>query len=234
MSEGRYEGRENFEWLANGRHMRLLNRFAYVDPIEIRWEVPRGAVVDGASIPRVLWTLIGGPFEGKYRTASVVHDWYCDLRSRPWKQVHRMFFDAMITSLVPVAQARLLYAGVYLGGPRWSKTVEENIVLAITRRQPMRKRGRGMAGMDMDGPDDDEGEGAGLNPASSRTIIKAITTLETYPMSLADLRWLEGTVEEDASRNLDSIDLMVDGRLASRAPRVSTERTREVRNITRL
>ena len=38
----------------------------------------RGRVVDGASIPSVFWSIIGAPYTGKYRDASVIHDYYCE------------------------------------------------------------------------------------------------------------------------------------------------------------
>ena len=34
--------------------------------------------MDGASIPRALWTLVGSPYRGDYRRASIVHDQACD------------------------------------------------------------------------------------------------------------------------------------------------------------
>ena len=113
--------------------MQLQEPFAYIDPAAMRWDVPSGATVDGASIPRALWTLIGGPFEGKYRDASVVHDWFCDIRTQPWRAVHRMFYNAMLTSGVSEARAKMLYAGVMLGGPKWSENTVSNSQLAAVR-----------------------------------------------------------------------------------------------------
>ena len=52
--------------------MTLLDDFGYVDPGKITWKAPKGHKIDGASIPPVFWSFIGGPFEGKYRNASVV------------------------------------------------------------------------------------------------------------------------------------------------------------------
>lgn len=129
MSGGRYEGDLVVLVLDDGRRVKLTQPFAYFDPADLPWPVPRNAIVDGASIPRALWTLIGGPFEGKYRNASVIHDWYCDRRNRPWQDVHRMFHHAMLTSGVDALQARVMYAGVRWGGPRWSETVVHNAQL---------------------------------------------------------------------------------------------------------
>ena len=71
-----YEGVVLTEWLRDGRTMKLLEDFAYVDAAGKRWLAKKGLSVDGASIPRALWWS-GGPYEGTYREASVVHDVYC-------------------------------------------------------------------------------------------------------------------------------------------------------------
>lgn len=127
MPNGRYHNDLIVRLLDDGRIVQLVKPFGYTDPGGVAWDVPKGAKVDGASIPRPLWSIIGGPFEGRYRKASVIHDWFCDRRSRPWKDVHRVFFHAMITSRVASVQAKVMYAGVYLAGPRWSETVVHNV-----------------------------------------------------------------------------------------------------------
>jgi uncharacterized membrane protein YgcG len=216
MPPGKYEGRAVVELLDDGRRVQLAGPFSYIDPNDKRWDVPKDAIVDGASIPRVLWTLIGGPFEGKYRNASIIHDWYCDLRSRPWKQVHRMFFDAMITSSVPTKKARLLYAGVYLGGPRWSKTVVENTTLATQSSRTYGILGGGGGGIG-------GGHGGGGGGGSRRIIRtqKTVTVLKQYPLKDADLDWLKDQIG-DSSQSLTAIEQKVDKRLAARTPRKRT------------
>lgn len=123
---GRFEGELLTSWGRDGRTMKLRKPYAFISASGARWGVPSGISVDGASIPRPLWSIIGGPFEGLYRDASVIHDYYCDVRKRPWRDVHRMFLDAMLARGVPDLQARVMYAGVYWGGPRWSDTVVQN------------------------------------------------------------------------------------------------------------
>jgi hypothetical protein len=46
------------------------------------WTVQPHKEVDGASIPQAFWSIIGGPFEGFYIKASVVHDHYCEVKTR--------------------------------------------------------------------------------------------------------------------------------------------------------
>src|ERR1700752_1913780 len=95
---GSYIGRIVVTWNHDGRSMTLVEPFAYLDPTGVRWEAPAGTKVDGASIPRFAWSLIGGPFEGKYRASSVVHDVACNERKADWQDVHLMFHRGMLAS----------------------------------------------------------------------------------------------------------------------------------------
>jgi len=115
---GNFIGSVVAEWLTDGRKMKLVEPFAYVDPHGRRWDAPRGSIVDGASIPKIAWSIIGGPFEGKYRDASVIHDVACVERQREWQVVHDAFYTAMRASGVNQSQA-IMYAAVYHFGPRW-------------------------------------------------------------------------------------------------------------------
>ena len=118
---GSYEGTPaQIELDDNGRSARLLRAITYHSPQGTDWPVPVDAWLDGASIPRAFWTIIGGPFEGKYRAASIVHDHYCITKTRTWRDTHRMFHDAMRCSDVAKAQATVMYYAVYRFGPRWS------------------------------------------------------------------------------------------------------------------
>lgn len=115
----RFEGRVVAEWLENGREMKLLEDFAYHDTAGVVWKATRGSIVNGASIPRPLWSIIGGPFEGRYRNASVVHDVACGLKAQPWQAAHRMFFHASRKGGAGEIRAKIMYAAVYHFGPRW-------------------------------------------------------------------------------------------------------------------
>lgn len=117
---GYFNGRVVTEWLADGRTMQLLEPFEYVGPDGRSWRVPAGAAVDGASIPQFFWSLIGGPFEGRYRAASVVHDFYCDVRSRKSADVHQVFHDAMLCAGVEPVRAWLMHQAVLRFGPAWA------------------------------------------------------------------------------------------------------------------
>jgi hypothetical protein len=128
---GRFVGDVVARWNDGGRDMTLVAPFAYVDPRDVAWEAPAGAVVDGASIPQAFWSFIGGPFSGAFREASVVHDVACEVRARPWRDVHRMFYEACRCGGVERLRATLMYYAVFHFGPRWR--IEERPALVAGR-----------------------------------------------------------------------------------------------------
>jgi len=116
---GRFDGELVLRPLPDGRLMQLVKPFSYIDGTGETWDVPAGAKVDGASIPRPLWSIVGGPFEGKYRNASVIHDHYCKEQTRYWEATHRVFYEAMLASGENLKRAQLMFYAVYRFGPRW-------------------------------------------------------------------------------------------------------------------
>ncbi len=107
-------------WLANEpRKMRLTEAFQFKDENGVEWNAPIGSIIDGASIPKTFWRVIGSPFVGRYRRASVIHDVYCVTKSRPHKQVHKMFYEAMRIDGVGYFKAKAMYLAVKVGGPKW-------------------------------------------------------------------------------------------------------------------
>lgn len=119
---GTIEGEFIAKWLDDGRSMELLQPVHYTGPDGSKWTAPKGAVTDGASIPSSLWSVVGSPFSGKYRTAAVIHDYYCETKSRPWKSVHKTFYTASRAAGVGATKANIMYFAVYRFGPRWQST----------------------------------------------------------------------------------------------------------------
>lgn len=118
-SVGHFEGKILTEWGDDGRLMRLIEPFRYIDAAGLYWDVPAGFETDGATIPQLLHSVTGGPFTGKFRKAAVPHDYYCVARVRRWEDTHRMFWQAMLCAGVGESFADLMYKAVYLHGPRW-------------------------------------------------------------------------------------------------------------------
>jgi hypothetical protein len=116
---GRFSGNPITEWLTDegeDRRMKLVEDFWYEDPDNHRWIAPAGSTVDGASIPASLWSLIGSPYTGEYRRASIVHDIACgDDHSVRRKDADKMFYYACLAGGCTLFQAQMLYAGVRIG-----------------------------------------------------------------------------------------------------------------------
>ncbi|HEU0210272.1 MAG TPA: DUF1353 domain-containing protein [Candidatus Udaeobacter sp.] len=116
---GHYNGEPVTKWNPDGRTMTLLTELRYTDPHGQVWVAPIGSVVDGASIPRYLWSIMGGPFEGRYRNASVLHDVAYGEHNRPWQECDRMFYYAMRCSGVGAAEAKTMYYALFKFGHHW-------------------------------------------------------------------------------------------------------------------
>jgi hypothetical protein len=122
---GYYSGFPETRWDPDGRSMTLLNELRYTDPMGLVWIAPAGSAVDGASIPKSLWSIMGGPFEGKYRNASVLHDVAYEQHDRPWQECDRMFYNAMRCSGVSAVEAGTMYYALYKFGRHWKYTIKK-------------------------------------------------------------------------------------------------------------
>jgi hypothetical protein len=106
-----------------------LAQLDFVDGGEATWIAPKGIVTDGASIPPIFVSIIGAPTSPEFVNAAAVHDAYCGIgneqgakfHSETWQRVHIMFYDALLVGGVPELKAKLMFAAVWLGGPRWGE-----------------------------------------------------------------------------------------------------------------
>lgn len=117
------------EWLeGEPRRMRLLEAISFVDKNGKEWLAYAGSIVDGASIPSVFWPVIGSPFVGRYRRASVLHDAFCDERSEPHEAVHKMFLEAMLADGTDPELAETMFKAVWNFGPKWDEEGNDLVV----------------------------------------------------------------------------------------------------------
>jgi len=106
---------------------RITAPLTYTDTKGLEWTAPTGALTDGASIPDAALSLTGRPNRKEIFRPAIVHDAYCqessqcpkELRSRPWKATHDMFYEACLTSGATERDAAKWWAAVRLFGPKW-------------------------------------------------------------------------------------------------------------------
>lgn len=115
---------------------RVGQEFRFDDPNGLRWTTPAGTAVDGASIPQAFWSFIGGPFEGEYINASVIHDYYCHTKERTAHDTHRNFYYGMRAAGVAPWKANFMYWAVAAFGPDWK------VVSRVTMSQSCKSNGQ--------------------------------------------------------------------------------------------
>src|SRR4051794_8736903 len=140
---GRFSGDPRTRWIASAnapdRTMELLEDFSYSDPKGREWLAPADSIVDGASIPEALWTLVGSPYTGDYRNASILHDVATAAADTPAKRkaADRMYYYACRCGGCTKRQAVVQYLGVRIGA--WFPSVD--------RWQPLTRRASTKSGV---------------------------------------------------------------------------------------
>ena len=106
---------------------RLSAPLQFTDGEGRKWLAPEETLTDGASIPAVFVPIIGQPREPKFANAAALHDAYCGIgnetgpvyHAKTWQEVHRLLYDALVASGTDPTKAKIMFAAVWLGGPRW-------------------------------------------------------------------------------------------------------------------
>ncbi|SPF80027.1 DUF1353 domain-containing protein [Pseudoprimorskyibacter insulae] len=106
-----------------------LESLQFVDSQGGDWLAPEATLTDGASIPPAFIESIGLPNSPQFVNAAVIHDAYCGVgneegpryHTRHWKAVHRTFYEALRVGGTDPIVAKVMYAAVLFGGPRWTQ-----------------------------------------------------------------------------------------------------------------
>lgn len=123
------------QFLGNSRNFKLSTAIIftsakYWNPTrdDYTWRIPFSETFDGASIPKLLWSLVGAPFSGKYRLSAAVHDYYCKEGQLigspvnceiPYYIVHELFAEMIAVEGVTGWRLKAMARAVKMGGPRW-------------------------------------------------------------------------------------------------------------------
>lgn len=99
----------------------------FVDAQGANWVAPSRTLTDGASIPKIFVKIVGDPTSPEFINAAAVHDAYCGIGNEggamfhraKWEDVHVMFYDGLIVGGTSEIRAKIMFAAVWLGGPRW-------------------------------------------------------------------------------------------------------------------
>jgi Protein of unknown function (DUF1353) len=146
----RFIGTVSVTWLTQpggDRDMKLNRRFGFEDSGGLVWTAEKNAVINGASIPQIFWSTFGSPFIGDYRRASVLHDYYCEVKTRSSAATHLMFYEACLAGGVGMLKAKTMYTMLKTFGKNWTviaegmnvnehMVIEEGGTLTFSRTMP--------------------------------------------------------------------------------------------------
>jgi hypothetical protein len=116
---GFYDGEPVTKWNPDGRTMTPLTELRYARSEGNVWVAPIGSLVDGASIPRYLWSFMGGPFEGKISECLRVARCVVWGQEAAVQDCDRMFYYAMRCSGVSAVEAKTMFYALYRFGHHW-------------------------------------------------------------------------------------------------------------------
>ena len=93
--------------------------------------VPKFFQYDGASIPPAAWQLVGTPFQPRFMTAAVFHDWlYHTHQLKQQQATDELFHDLLLQSGVNKVRAAAMLAAVRLaGGWYWDNDEDDDAYL---------------------------------------------------------------------------------------------------------
>ena len=93
----------------------------YYNPIteSYLWAALEKRVIDGASIPKLGWTLMGSPFSGRYKRSAAVHDVECKDKDTDYQTVHALFAEMIEVEGVDGWKLTAMAKSVQWRGPRW-------------------------------------------------------------------------------------------------------------------
>lgn len=125
----------------------IASQLEFVDGRNKTWVAPVRTLTDGASIPQIFVPIVGNPRDPSFINAAAVHDAYCGIgneagpvyHAATWQEVHAMFYDTLVVGGTPEPKAQLMFAAVWLGGPRWYPQNRRNDVSMDIIPAPLRR-----------------------------------------------------------------------------------------------
>lgn len=78
--------------------------------------IKKGLTTDGASIPRLFWTIIGCPLSGKYVGSALIHDGLYGSHALSKEESDILFLEMMAANKVGFIKRNLMYLAVKIGG----------------------------------------------------------------------------------------------------------------------
>ncbi len=108
---GKFEGQYKIEEYT-AYTFKTLAELSYTTNKGIIHIVPINFITDGASIPKLFWSIIGSPFTGLYKKPSLIHDELYSSQKFKRKYADRVFYDGMKDKGVSFWKRKVMYFAV--------------------------------------------------------------------------------------------------------------------------
>jgi len=106
--------------LAGSKHWILSKELIYVSERLDRIIIPKGFKTDGASIPKLFWSIIDHPLNGKHAKAAVLHDYLYYTQRFTRRIADKLFLEAMKADNVSFIRRHIMYYAVkWFGKSAW-------------------------------------------------------------------------------------------------------------------
>ena len=113
---GHINGDLNITPTSNKRKWKTNSEVTYTTDSGKVVVVPANFVMDGASIPKMLWWAVGHPYIGNYARAALVHDYLYDNHELTKEEADLIFLDIMrIDGVKPWRRIAMYYAVKFCG-----------------------------------------------------------------------------------------------------------------------
>jgi hypothetical protein len=119
---GTFEGRVVAEWSDDPFFptLRLKEELLFRQTGGDTWVVPAEATVDGRSMPKLFFSLIGDPWTSGFLKSAVTYDYAVKAKARRWKDAQRMFVEGAVVEGVHTIDAKAMYMLLHATGSRWA------------------------------------------------------------------------------------------------------------------
>jgi hypothetical protein len=115
-----FNGEVVLEEMKNGS-WKLQDDFSYEDDF-IQVDVKSDFITDGASIPKMFWSIIGNPLENDLLKPAIIHDGLYTLMQLPRDKCDKLLKEMLLFNGTSKVKANLVYIVVRLfGGSHWKK-----------------------------------------------------------------------------------------------------------------
>ena len=104
------------DWVDGADEIEVTSPLMYRGDDGNLYIAPRYTRSNGASIPRLLWSCLGHPFQHDTRRPAVMHDHHYTLADMPRARADAIFYESMIANGCRRSKARAFYWGVRVGG----------------------------------------------------------------------------------------------------------------------